>query len=101
MVFQTIRYRQATKKVRIALTKIFGIGTPLANNICDSVGISNQKINELSSAQIDRISSLITNRYFYGSELKKIIKADKQRLMKIGAFRSKKNIIIKNEYKPK
>lgn len=90
MVFQTIRYRQATKKVRIALTNIFGIGTFLANNICDNIGISNQKINELSSVQIDRISSLITNRYFYGSELKKIIKADKERLTKIGAFRSKK-----------
>nr|QGP70644.1 ribosomal protein S13 [Tetraselmis sp. CCMP 881] len=90
MVFQTIRYRQANKKVRRALTNIFGIGPNLANHICDTVGISNQKINELTSSQIDRISSLITNQYFYGSELKKIIKADKQRLTRIGAFKGQK-----------
>lgn len=88
MVFQTIRYRQANKKVRVALTNIFGIGKNLANHICDTVGISNQKIHELTSSQIDRLSALITNQYFYGSELKKIIKADRQRLKKIGAFRA-------------
>lgn len=87
MVFQTIRYRQERKKVRIALTKIFGIGYHFANQICDNVGLTDQRVNQLSVRQIDHISAILTNDYFIGSELKKIIKNDIYRLKKIQSFR--------------
>jgi small subunit ribosomal protein S13 len=94
MIFQTIKYRQENKKVRIALQKVYGIGPHLANQICDIVGISTQKVKDLNPSQIDHLSSIITNNYYIGSELKRILKADIQRLQRIQSFRyerSKKN----------
>nr|YP_010470429.1 ribosomal protein S13 [Tetraselmis marina]UVF37917.1 ribosomal protein S13 [Tetraselmis marina] len=90
MVFQTVKYRQENKKVRIALKKVFGIGSHFANQICDTVGISNQKVNQLTPRHIDKISSILTNSYFFSSELKKIIKNDIYRLQKIRSFRGMK-----------
>merc|ERR1711966_74547 len=87
MVFQTIKYRQGEKKARVALKRIFGIGSHFANQICDSLGISNQKVKGLSSAQLDKLSYFITNNYFFGHDLKNIIQQDKKRLKHIRAFR--------------
>lgn len=87
MIFQTIKHRQTEKTVRVALKKIFGIGSHLSNQICDTLGISNHKVKELTANQADRISSIITNNYFFGHELKKIIKTDIKRLKEIRSFR--------------
>lgn len=87
MVFQKIRYRQENKKVRIAIQKIFGIGPNLASQICNTVGISNQKVKNLTNTQIDALSNVITNNYFYGSDLKRLIKSDINRLISIRCFR--------------
>jgi small subunit ribosomal protein S13 len=86
-----IKNRQGNKRVRIALRKIFGIGPTLANQICDILGISDHKVKNLTSLQTDRISYLITNNYFFGHELKKMIKNDIQRLKDIRSFRGVKN----------
>lgn len=87
MDFQSIKSRQSKKQTRIALRYIFGIGPHLANQICDIVGISNQKVSNLTTNQIDRISLLLVNNYFVGHELKKMIQNDIKRLKKIGCFR--------------
>ena len=89
MVFQIIKYRQGNKKTRVALKRIFGIGSHFSNQICDTLGISNQKVKDLSSTQLDKLSSFITNNYFFGHDLKNIIQQDKKRLKLIRAFRSK------------
>lgn len=99
MVFQTIIHRKKNKKTRIALRDIFGIGPHSANLLCDIVGISNQKVHELGSQQIDRISSVLTNSFFFGSELKKLIKSDIQRLQDIKAFRSRQTIKLTKKWK--
>ena len=90
MVVQFIKRRQGKKLTRIALTKLFGIGNTLSNQVCDTLGISNQKLKDLNSNQLDRLSSLLTNNYFVGHELKKIIKMDTKRLKNIKCFRAKK-----------
>nr|YP_009720870.1 ribosomal protein S13 [Scherffelia dubia]QGP70670.1 ribosomal protein S13 [Scherffelia dubia] len=87
MVFQKIRYRQENKQVRIALQKIFGIGPSLSNHLCDLVGISTQKVKDLSNAQIEKLSSTVTNQFFFGADLKRLIKTDINRLSSIGCFR--------------
>ena len=89
MVFQIIKYRQGDKKTRVALKRIFGIGPHFANQICDTLGISNQKVRDLNSTQLDKLSSFITNNYFFGHDLKNIIQQDKKRLKLIQAFRGK------------
>lgn len=91
MVFQIIKYRQGNKTTRVALKRIFGIGSHFANQICDTLGISNQKVKDLSSTQLDKLSSFITNNYFFGHDLKNIIQQDKKRLKLIKAFRGTQN----------
>jgi small subunit ribosomal protein S13 len=87
MVFQKIKHRQENKKVRSALEKIFGIGPSVSNQICDLVGISNQKVKDLTNAQIEKLSNVITNNYFFGADLKRLIQRDINRLNSIGCFR--------------
>ena len=82
-----LKQKQENKKARIALRKIFGIGPHLANNICDIIGISDQKIKEVKRREMDRIVSMLTNSYYIDNELKKIIQADIERLKKIHCFR--------------
>lgn len=72
----SVYVRQTHKKTRIALRAVFGIGPHLANQICDIAGVSNQKIKNLTPSQIDKIQTILNNNYFFGSELKKMIKAD-------------------------
>ena len=83
---ELIKYRQGDKKVRVALKRIFKIGSHFANQICDTMGISDQKVKDLSSAQLDKITSFITNNYFFDHALRAMIQQDKKRLKKIGAF---------------
>jgi len=87
MVFQTIKYKHENREVRIALRAIFGIGPHFSNQICDIIGISNQRVQDLSPQQIDKISALITTNYFFGHELQKIIQTDIKRLKDIRSFR--------------
>jgi small subunit ribosomal protein S13 len=77
-----------TKKIRIALTKIFGIGFNKANQICDKLGISPAyKVNQLTKNQIDQIIKLFNKSYLIDSELLRIIQNDVKRLIHIGCYR--------------
>jgi small subunit ribosomal protein S13 len=77
-----------TKKIRIALTKIFGIGLNKANQICDKLGLSDTyKVNQLTKNQIDQIIKIFNQSYLIDSELLRIIQNDVKRLIHIGCFR--------------
>ncbi len=77
-----------TKKIRIALTNIFGIGFKKANQICDKLGISETyKVNQLTKNQIDQIIKIFNQSYLIDSELLRIIQNDIKRLIYIGCYR--------------
>ena len=77
-----------TKKIRIAITKIFGIGLNKANQICDKLGLSDTyKVNQLTKNQIDQIIKMFNQSYLTDSELLRIIQNDVKRLIHIGCFR--------------
>jgi small subunit ribosomal protein S13 len=77
-----------TKKIRIALTKIFGVGLKKANQICDKLGISETyKVNQLTKNQIDQIIKIFNQSYLIDSELLRIIQNDVKRLIHIGCYR--------------
>jgi small subunit ribosomal protein S13 len=77
-----------TKKIRIALTNIFGIGFNKANQICDQLGFSDAyKVNQLTKNQIDQIIKLFNKSYLIDSELLRIIQNDVKRLIHIGCYR--------------
>jgi small subunit ribosomal protein S13 len=77
-----------TKKIRIALTQIFGIGINKANQICDRLGLcETYKVNQLTKSQIDQLIKLFQRNYLIDSELLRIIQNDVKRLIQIGCYR--------------
>ena len=48
------------KKVNIALTYIFGIGTKIANDICGNASIDvSKRVSELNDEELNRIRDLL------------------------------------------
>lgn len=79
---------QPTKKVRIALTQIFGIGPNKALQICDKLGLSDTfKVTQLTKNQIDQIIFIINQSYLIDSELIRIIQRDVKGALSIGCYR--------------
>ena len=78
----------ADKQVRIASTKIDGIGPKKAIQVCYRLGISgNIKINELTKYQIDQIEQMIGQDHVVHWELKRGKRADIERLISIFCYR--------------
>ncbi len=77
-----------TAKVRFELTKIYGIGTSKACQICDQLGLgANITIDQLTRSQFAKINSIITQTHLVDYELKKIVLNDKKRLLQISCYR--------------
>jgi len=77
-----------TKKIRVALTQIFGIGSNKANQICDQLGLSDiYKVNQCSKTQIDQIIKLLSQNHLIDSELVRIIQSDMKRKIFIGCYK--------------
>nr|BAJ22102.1 ribosomal protein S13 [Cycas taitungensis] len=76
------------EQVRIALTKIDGIGPKKATRVCYRLGISdNIKVNELTKYQIDQIEQIIGQDHVVHWELKRGKRADIERLISISCYR--------------
>jgi small subunit ribosomal protein S13 len=76
------------EQVRIALTKMDGIGPKKAIQLCYRLGISgNIKINELTKYQIDQIQKMISKDHVVHWELKRGKRADIERLISISRYR--------------
>ncbi|BDD77345.1 ribosomal protein S13 (mitochondrion) [Marchantia polymorpha subsp. ruderalis] len=78
----------SNKQVKIALTRIFGIGPKKAIQVCDQLGLSDTiKVNKLTKYQFDQILKIISQNYLVDSELKRVIQRDIKRLISIGCYR--------------
>lgn len=76
------------EQVRIALTKMEGIGPKKAIQVCYRLGISgNIKMNELTKYQIDQIEQIIAQDHLAHWELKKGKREDIERLISISCYR--------------
>ncbi|KAJ1682966.1 hypothetical protein LUZ63_021480 [Rhynchospora breviuscula] len=76
------------EQVRIASTKIHGIGPKKAILLCYRLGISgNIKMNELTKYQIDQIPKMIRQDHVVHWELKRGKRADIERLISISRYR--------------
>lgn len=78
----------AEKQVRIALTKMYGIGPKKAIQVCYRLGISgNIKIKELTKYQIDQMEQTIGQDHVVHWELKRGERADIGRFISISCYR--------------
>ena len=77
-----------SQKIRTALQNVYGLGFFLANQICDQMGLSQKtRVQNLTSSQIDQLVRIVEQYYFVGSDLKRLIIQDIQRLRNIGTYK--------------
>jgi len=75
------------KSVRIGLNHLYGLGNKTSKIICDKLHINPQyRINQLTDLQLNRLIKEIKN-YTINIDLKKKIKANIDKLIKIRAYR--------------
>lgn len=76
------------KRVQIALTYIFGIGRTKAREICDKVGLPDERrVSELSDSELARIREMIDNDYHVEGDLRRDTAMNIKRLMDLGCYR--------------
>ena len=76
------------KRVRIALTYIYGIGPKFSQEICDSLGIGDAvRVFDLSDAQILQIREAIDKSYQVEGDLRREVSMNIKRLMDLGCYR--------------
>jgi small subunit ribosomal protein S13 len=75
------------KHAEIALTAIYGIGRPTANEICNGIGIEpSTKMKDLTEEQLESIRKVITKLTVEG-DLRREVSMNIKRLMDLGCYR--------------
>ncbi|MEM9102728.1 MAG: 30S ribosomal protein S13 [Pseudomonadota bacterium] len=75
------------KHAVIALTYVYGIGKPRAQEICEATGISpSTKIKDLSEDQVESIRNEVS-KYTVEGDLRREISMNIKRLMDLGCYR--------------
>ena len=76
------------KKIHIALTYIFGIGSKIALDICNKASIDKTKrVNELKDDEVNKIRELVDSNYSVEGDLRRKISMDIKRLTDLGCYR--------------
>ena len=75
------------QKIRQALPKIYGIGRILADQICDQLGFYHQmRVEDLTAPQREQLLRILTQYYYTGPELRRLLTQDIQRLRHISCY---------------
>ena len=75
------------KHAEIALTAIYGIGRPIANQICSKVGIApSTRIQDLTEEQLEAIRGSV-NELTVEGDLRREVSMNIKRLMDLGCYR--------------
>ncbi len=76
------------KRVQVALTSIYGIGSTFAKDICSKVDIpSVRRINELSDREVMQIREVIDRDYLVEGDLRREVSMNVKRLTDLGCYR--------------
>ena len=76
------------KRVQIALTYITGIGNTSAKQMCEALGIAdNRRVNELSDAEVLKIREYIDANLTVEGDLRRETSMNIKRLMDLGCYR--------------
>ena len=78
----------ANKRVTISLRYIFGIGPAKAQDICDKLGIPDERrVNQLSDDEVLRIREMVDREYRVEGDLRREVAMNIKRLMDLGCYR--------------
>ena len=76
------------KKIHIALTYIFGIGSKIANDLCDQASIDKTKrVNQLNDDELNKIREIIEQIHVVEGDLRRKVSMDIKRLNDLGCYR--------------
>jgi small subunit ribosomal protein S13 len=76
------------KRVQIALQYIHGIGELKAKEICQKVGLTDERrVNQLSDDEVLRIRETIDRDYMVEGDLRREVAMNIKRLMDLGCYR--------------
>ena len=76
------------KKVSIALTYIFGIGSKRATVICSKASVDTSKrVNQLNEQEITKIRELVESEYTVEGDLRREVSMNIKRLTDLGCYR--------------
>ena len=76
------------KKIHIALTYIFVIGSKIANDLCDQASIDKTKrVNELNDDELNKIREIIDQKHVVEGDLRRKVSMDIKRLNDLGCYR--------------
>ncbi len=76
------------KRVTIALRYIHGIGPAKANEICEKVGIADERrVNQLSDSEVLQIRETIDSDYMVEGDLRREVAVNIKRLMDQACYR--------------
>ena len=80
------------KRIEIALTYIFGIGTTSAKDIIRETGINpDTRVKDLSEDEVAKIRDQIENNYKVEGDLKREVQSNIKRLTDIGCLRGRRH----------
>ena len=76
------------KKINIALTYIFGIGSKVAGDICTEASVDiTKRVSELNDDELNIIRDLIDQKHTVEGDLRRKISLDIKRLNDLGCYR--------------
>ena len=76
------------KKLKIALTYVYGIGNKVSNDICLKANVdSNTRVQDLSESEIKNISDVISSSFLVEGDLRREFSGNIKRLKDLGTYR--------------
>ena len=76
------------KKLKIALTYVYGIGNKVSNDICLKANVdSNTRVQDLSESEIKSISDVISSSFLVEGDLRREVSGNIKRLKDLGTYR--------------
>ena len=76
------------KRIRVALTYIFGIGPKIANEICSEASVDmTMRVSQLKDEEINKIREIIDAKHSVEGDLRRKVSMDIKRLTDLGCYR--------------
>ena len=84
------------KKLGVALTYVYGIGSKFSVDVCKLANVDwNSRVNDLSESEIKSVSDVISSSYIVEGDLRREISTNIKRLKDLGTYkgtRHRKNL---------
>lgn len=82
----------ANKRIDIALTYIYGIGTTTASSILKASGVNpSVRVKDLSTADEDKLRDIVEKQHKVEGELRREVLGNIKRLKEIGCYRGERH----------